>query len=154
MLEIWHALKEYYSFVAPYLAPLTNVWATIITKGWPFVAPCLNRLAESAHEYPPVVVVGLFLLFMLVALQIIFFVQNLMSSVMRWIRNGLLLGALVVVGSVVYKRGMDKTLGEMQTGFYQLQAVWLKFYEMHQKGMNPQKSTLQQLADWIIGTPP
>jgi hypothetical protein len=113
--------------------------------------PWLQRLLESAQDWPPFVVVGGLLLFALIALQIILYINSIMMFWFRMVRNTLLLGAAVVIGSVVYQRGLEKTGLELQEIWQKVGVIWLDQYQHYQNNAHPPpKAFVQQAYEYVF----
>lgn len=99
--------------------------------------PFLNAAAVKAQDSPGIISVGVLLLLILIALQIL----NVMRRIMMWwIRLvwWLTIGAvLVLFASVVYQRGPERTVEDVLSAARHLSDVWWREYrrwEGYQKG--------------------
>jgi len=142
--DLTFAFLRVYNIAEPLIRPITTTFSTITSQAWPFILPLLNRLAESAHEYPAIIVVGIFLMLILVVLQILVYVQNVMMFWYRLITRIVIFATLVVVVAVVWQRGIGRTFSDIQSIARELSVVWWREYEKwegYQKNGYPQKKS-------------
>ncbi|TVY26845.1 hypothetical protein LHYA1_G004447 [Lachnellula hyalina] len=118
-----------YHFLTPYLTPLTSTLNSAYTHIYPIALPYVNRLLILAHDSPALVSVALLLLFLLLAMRILGAVQRLVVWCFRLILRTAFYGGVVVLGCVVWQRGVERTARDVGAWGKVLAEVWGREYE-------------------------
>jgi hypothetical protein len=79
------------------------------------------------------VVVGILLLFFVVAMQILSFVRRIMMFTLRLIWWSAIAAVLVAVGSVIWQRGPERVLDDVVSWGSHLSEFWWGEYEKHKQ---------------------
>ena len=135
-----HALNALHT-AEPYTRPVFRFLNTVRSQSTPILLPYLNRAASLAQESPAIVSLGVLLLVLVIAMQIINFIRRIMMYWMRlvfrlvfWVGFGLLV-------AVVWQRGVGRSLGDVVGWGEELRTVWWREYRrwegyQNQKGTN------------------
>jgi hypothetical protein len=136
----FYALSAYRQAL-PYLLPLLRQFYTLqhrfYTQLYPVLLPYLNTLFLWAHESPAIISVGALILFLLITMQIMNFFRRMMMFWVRIMWRIAFWGGLVAVGSVVYQRGLERTVNDAVHWGEQLAEVWWREYEGYSRASQP-----------------
>jgi hypothetical protein len=102
--------------------------------------PFLNSVAVRAQDSPGIISVGVLLLLILIALQILNVVRRIMMWWIRLLWWFTISAVLVLFASIVYQRGPEKTVQDVLSGFRHLSDIWWKEYRRWEGYQNVQKS--------------
>jgi hypothetical protein len=90
--------------------------------------PYLNHAAVLAKNSPAILTVGVLLLFLLVAMQILNFVRRIMMFWVRVVYRLVFWGGLATLIAVVAQRGMERSVGDLMDWGRELSEVWWREY--------------------------
>lgn len=119
---------NFYNACDPYLQPIRKTFSDLGSRAYPLVMPYLDAAAVRAQDSPGLISVGVLVLFILIALQILNLVRRIM---MWWIRVlwWLSLSAVLVLSaSIVYQRGPERTVEDVVGAVRHLSDVWWREY--------------------------
>jgi len=124
---------HYYTTASPYLAPVRRSISALQTRALPLVTPLLNKLLVIAQDSPSIVVVGIFLLFFLVMMQVLALVRRLMMWTLRLVWWTGVAAVLAVVVSAVAQRGPERVVGDLGRWAAHIGEVWWREYEGYKR---------------------
>ena len=136
-LQAW----QLYKATDPYLRPIRQTFFQLQAKTYPIILPYLNRAATLAQDSPALLTVGVLMLFLLIAMQILFFVRRVMMFWMRLVTRLVFWGAIAVLISVVVQRGVGRTAQDLVGWGQELSQVWSSEYKRWEgyQNMNQKK---------------
>ncbi|KUJ20416.1 uncharacterized protein LY89DRAFT_682153 [Mollisia scopiformis] len=137
MLRFYHASE-------PYTKPLTKLLVTMKNETYPLVLPYMNRLAVLAQDSPAIITVGIFLLILLIALQILAVMKRVMMFWFRLVMRLIFWGVVALVISVVMQRGVGRTVEDIMGWGEELSTVWWREYERWEGYQKQQQRGVQQ----------
>ncbi|KAF4620090.1 hypothetical protein G7Y89_g14731 [Cudoniella acicularis] len=112
----------------PYLNPIRRFIYEVQSQTYPIILPYLNRAAVFAQDSPAIISVGLLLLFLLIAVQILSWIRRFMMWWFRLCMRILFWSAVVVLVSVVWQRGVGRTVEDLVGWGEELRVVWWREY--------------------------
>ncbi|KAI9051084.1 hypothetical protein LZ554_005190 [Drepanopeziza brunnea f. sp. 'monogermtubi'] len=112
----------------PYTTPVLSILRTIRANLAPLAVPALNRAAVLAHESPAIVSLGVLLLVLLVAMQILAFCRRVMMFWARVVVRLVFWGVVGALVSLVWQRGLERTVGDAVAWGVRLKDVWWREY--------------------------
>lgn len=112
----------------PYLRPVRQFFWDFQSTCYPILLPYLNRLAVFAQESPSVVSLAVLLLVLAIMLQILSWVRRMMVWWFRLVTRVMFWGTVVVLASVVWQRGLGRTLQDVMMWGEELSDVWWREY--------------------------
>lgn len=118
-----------YHFIQPYTTPITSLITTVKNETYPILLPQLNKLAILAQDSPAILTVGVFLLLLLIALQILAMMKRMVMWWFSLIFRLLFWGMVGVVVSLVWQRGVENTFSDLYGWGETLGRVWWREYE-------------------------
>ncbi len=90
--------------------------------------PYLNTAAELAHKSPAILTVGILLLFLLIAMQVLNFIRRVMVWWFKFMMRVAFWTVVVLIISAVWQRGLDRTIGDLVVWGKELNEVWWREY--------------------------
>jgi hypothetical protein len=125
-----YALHAYnlYTTADPYLRPIRRTIYEVQARSYPLILPYLNRAAVLAQDSPAILTVGVLLLFLLIAMQVLNFVRRVMMFWMRLVMRLVFWGGVAVLVSVVLQRGVGRTVEDLMGWGQELGEVWVTEY--------------------------
>jgi len=128
--QIEYAISAYhlYNSYDPYLRPIRSALSTLQSRTYTLLFPYLNRALLLLQSSPNLISVGLLVLFLLIALQILNFVRRIMMwwiRVMWWVT---VVSVLALVVSAVWQRGPERVGREVWEWGNHLSDVWWREY--------------------------
>jgi hypothetical protein len=142
-----------YNSCDPYLRPVRRFVTSTHQTTYPVILPYLNRAAVLAQDSPAILTVGVLLLLLLIAMQVLNFIRRVM---MFWFRLCVRLAfwaVVVLVISAVWQRGLQRTMEDLVGWGIELRDVWQKEYKRwdgyqnHHRSQAPMGRT-QAKASW------
>jgi len=112
----------------PYIRPIKSSLSSIYASLYPTLLPFLNRLALFAQDSPALVSVGVLLLFLLIAVQILGFIKRVLVWWFKLVVRITLWGLLAVLIGVVWQRGVGRTVADAAGWGQELGEVWWREY--------------------------
>lgn len=128
-LDITYEILRFYHASEPYTKPITSLLTTLKNETYPLILPQLNKLAVLAQESPAIITVGLFLLVVLIALQILAIMKRVMMFWFRLVMRLIFWGGVALVVSLVMQRGVGRTVEDLMRWGGELSTVWWREYE-------------------------
>lgn len=126
--ELAYQALHLYHQVGPYLTPLRTSISTISAQAQPLLLPILNRAAVFAQESPALISVGVLLLFLLIAVQILSFAKRILMWWFRLVVWIVFYGLFAVLLAVVWKRGIGRTVEDLAAWGQHLGEFWWDEY--------------------------
>jgi hypothetical protein len=127
--ELAYQALNLYRQADPYLTPFRNHLSTLSAQARPLLLPILNRTAVFAQESPALISVGVLLLFLLIAVQILSFAKRIL---IWWFRLAVWIvfyGLFAVLLAVVWQRGVGRTVEDLVGFGAHLNEYWWREYE-------------------------
>ncbi|KAH8662896.1 hypothetical protein BGZ60DRAFT_76754 [Tricladium varicosporioides] len=138
----YQALTLYHN-LSPHLDPIRSTFTQVRSTLYPILLPYLNLALDFAQDSPAIISVGVLILFLLVALQILSWIRRIMMWWFRLVMRLMFWGAVVVLVSVVWQRGVGRTVQDLVGWGEELRGVWWQEYRrwegyqnMHNSGRN------------------
>lgn len=141
-----YALNAYtfYNSCDPYLRPIRQGVSQLQTqfqaRAYPLLLPYLNRALVLAQDSPGILTIGVLLLFLLIAMQILNFVRRVMMFWVRLITRVVFYSAIVMVGAAVWQRGLGRTVDDLMAWGQELNEVWWREYRRWEGYQNQAKA--------------
>jgi hypothetical protein len=125
-----YALNAYdlYNSADPYLRPIRSSLASLQSRAYPIILPYLNNAALMAQDSPGIITVGILLLFLLIAMQILNFIRRVMMFWIRLMTRIMFWGGVVLLGAAVCQRGVGRSVEDIAEWGRELSDVWWKEY--------------------------
>jgi hypothetical protein len=111
--------------------------------------PFLNTVAVKAQDSPGIVSVGILVLFILIALQVLNLVRRIMMWWIRLLWWMTVSGLCVVVVAAVWQRGPERTLEDAIAWGSQLNEVWWREYRRWEGYQNQQKGQYSKQGGYV-----
>ena len=127
---IGYALNAYdlYNSADPYIRPIRSAIYQLQVRAYPIILPYLNRAAVLAQDSPGIITVGVLLLFLLIAMQILNFIRRVMMFWIRLITRVMFWGVVVLMVAAVWQRGVGRTVDDIAEWGRELNEVWWREY--------------------------
>ncbi|CAL3970908.1 unnamed protein product [Diplocarpon coronariae] len=122
-----HAIQALHT-AEPYTRPVRSYISTIRAQSAPILLPYLNKAASLAQESPAILSLGVLLLLLVLIMQILAFVRRVM---LFWVRLAMRLvfwACVVLLVSVVWQRGVGRTVTDAASWTEELRGVWWREY--------------------------
>lgn len=119
---------EIYNGLDNYLGPMRRLGWDVQARAYPVVLPVLNKLAVLAQDSPAILTVGVLLLFLLVAMQVVNTVRRVFAFWMRLVMRLTFWGGLAVLVATVWQRGVGRSVEDVSTWGRELSDVWWREY--------------------------
>jgi ABC-type multidrug transport system fused ATPase/permease subunit len=119
---------HFYNTCSPYLQPVRSTLSTLQARSYPIIMPYVNAAAVKAQDSPGIISVGVLLLFVLIALQILNVLRRIMMWWIRLLWWATIGAVLVLFASIVYQRGPEKTVEDAVRAARHLSEVWWREY--------------------------
>jgi hypothetical protein len=125
-----YALTAYnvYLSLDPYLRPVRRFIYDTQARTYPIMLPYLNKAAVLAQDSPAIISVGVLLLFLLIAMQVLNFVRRVMVFWIRLMVRVTFWGGVVMLVAAVWQRGVGKTAEDAVGWGRELNEVWWREY--------------------------
>lgn len=146
LTSLGYALNAYsfYNSCDPYLRPIRQGAFQLQTQfqahAYPLLLPYLNKALVLAQDSPGIITVGVILLFLLIALQILNFVRRVMMFWVRLISRVVFYSVIVMVTAAVWQRGLGRTADDVMAWGGDLSEVWWREYRRWEGYQNQAKS--------------
>jgi len=123
----------FYLFAAPHIHDAYTTTSSTLHPLWtsisPILLPLLDQLATYAQAAPAILSVGIFVLLLFLLLQIISFARRLMAWGIRLVFWATFWGAVVMLASVVWQRGLGRTASDVVEWGREINEVFWREYE-------------------------
>jgi hypothetical protein len=90
--------------------------------------PYLNTAAELAHKSPAIITVGILLLFLLIAMQVLNFIRRAMVWWLKFVMRITFWAVVVLIISAVWQKGLEMTVRDLVSWGQELNEVWWREY--------------------------
>jgi hypothetical protein len=142
-----------YNSCDPYLRPVRRFVTSAQQTTYPVILPYLNRAAVLAQDSPAILSVGVLLLLLLIAMQVLNFIRRLMVFWFRLCVRLAFWAVVVLVISAVWQRGLQRTMEDLVGWGMELRDVWQKEYKrwdgyQNQHRSQPHMGRTQAKASW------
>jgi uncharacterized protein YggT (Ycf19 family) len=117
-----------YNTADPYLRPIRRFIFQTQRQVYPILLPYLNTAANLAHKSPAIITVGILLLFLLIAMQVLNFIRRLMVWWFKLVMRIVFWTLVVLLISAVWQRGVERTVGDLVGWGQELSEVWWREY--------------------------
>jgi Nuclear pore assembly and biogenesis len=129
-----------YNSCDPYLRPVRRFVTSAQQTTYPVILPYLNRAAVLAQDSPAILSVGVLLLLLLIAMQVLNFIRRLMVFWFRLCVRLAFWAVVVLVISAVWQRGLQRTMEDLVGWGMELGDVWQKEYKRWDGYQNQHRS--------------
>jgi uncharacterized protein YggT (Ycf19 family) len=129
-----------YNSCDPYLRPVRRFVTSAQQTTYPVILPYLNRAAVIAQDSPAILTVGVLLLFLLIAMQVLNFIRRVMVFWFRLCVKLAFWAMVVLVISAVWQRGLQRTMEDLVGWGMELRDVWQKEYKRWDGYQNQHRS--------------
>ena len=142
-----------YNSCDPYLRPVRRFVTSAQQTTYPVILPYLNRAAVLAQDSPAILSVGVLLLLLLIAMQVLNFIRRVMVFWFRLCVRLAFWAVVVLVISAVWQRGLQRTMEDLVGWGMELRDVWQKEYKrwdgyQNQHRSQPHMGRTQAKASW------
>jgi hypothetical protein len=142
-----------YNSCDPYLRPVRRFVTSAQQTTYPVILPYLNRAAVLAQDSPAILSVGVLLLLLLIAMQVLNFIRRVMVFWFRLCVRLAFWAVVVLVISAVWQRGLQRTMEDLVGWGMELRDVWQKEYKrwdgyQNQHRSQPHMRRTQAKASW------
>jgi uncharacterized protein YggT (Ycf19 family) len=127
-VEFASQVLHIYSTADPYLRPIRRFIFQTQRQIYPILLPYLNTAANLAHKSPAIITVGILLLFLLIAMQVLNFIRRVMVWWFKLVMRIAFWTVVVLVISAVWQRGPERTVGDLVGWGQELSEVWWREY--------------------------
>jgi uncharacterized protein YggT (Ycf19 family) len=129
-----------YNSCDPYLRPVRRFVTSAQQTTYPVILPYLNRAAVLAQDSPAILSVGVLLLLLLIAMQVLNFIRRVMVFWFRLCVRLAFWAVVVLVISAVWQRGLQRTMEDLVGWGMELRDVWQKEYKRWDGYQNQHRS--------------
>jgi len=135
------SIYSLYGRANPYLTPIRHFFSTVQTRLSPLLIPLLDKLAVLAQDSPAIVSVGVLLLFLVIALQVLDFARRVMMFWTRLVMRVTFWAGVVLLLAAVWQRGVGRTAEDALGWGRELNEVWWREYRKWEGFQNQRKVT-------------
>lgn len=125
---ITQALQLYIT-AKPYLNSFQNSLLTLQNQIEPLLVPHLNTLTQWAYTLPSIMTVCLFVLSLFIILQIFNFIRRIIAFWLRLAMKISVWALIMIIVSLVWQRGLERSLGELGDWGREIVNVYWREYE-------------------------
>jgi uncharacterized protein YggT (Ycf19 family) len=129
-----------YDSVDPYLRPIRRFIFQTQRQIYPILLPYLNTAANLAHKSPAIITVGILLLFLLIAMQVLNFIRRVMVWWFKLVMRIAFWTVVVLFISAIWQRGVERTVGDLVGWSQELNDVWWREYRRWEGYQNQGKA--------------
>jgi uncharacterized protein YggT (Ycf19 family) len=143
-----------YNTADPYVRPIRRFIFQTQRQIYPILLPYLNTAADLAHKSPAIITVGILLLFLLIAMQVLNFIRRVMVWWFKLVMRIAFWTVVVLVISAVWQRGLQRTVGDLVGWGQELSDVWWREYrrwegyQNHGRAQPPVLGRTNARASW------
>jgi uncharacterized protein YggT (Ycf19 family) len=117
-----------YNTADPYLRPIRRFIYQTQRQVYPILLPYLNTAADLAHKSPAIITVGILLLFLLIAMQVLNFIRRVMVWWFKFVMRIAFWTVVVLIISAIWQRGLERTVRDLVGWGQELSEVWWREY--------------------------
>lgn len=120
---------QLYITAKPYLSSFQNSLISIQKQIEPVLLPHINSLAQWAYALPSIMTVCFFVLSLFIILQIFNFIRRVIAFWLRLAVRISVWAIVILIISLVWQRGLERSLGELGDWGREIVNVYWREYE-------------------------